>query len=84
MNEPPVTTETITYLQIQQGLERCMAAEQPQGHERGLSRDASLLGDILGEMIWRRIDEAPLHAITGSHFEALVRWGVVNEKEVLK
>lgn len=72
------TEATIGYMDIQQALERCMAAEPAIGKEYGLSRDASLLGDILGEMIWRRIDAVPLKVIEGEHLDALVRWNRVS------
>ena len=71
----------IRYLDVQRALERCRAAEPVSGKEYGLSRDASLFGDILGEMIWRKINEVPAHAVVGEHHEALVRWGVTSEEE---
>lgn len=70
-----------TYSEIQQALEKCMAANPPTGVECGLSLDASLLGDILGEMIYRRLDEVPAAVITGKHLETLNRWMVTTESE---
>lgn len=61
-------------MDIQQALERCMATEPVTGKEYGLSRDASLLGDILGEMIWRKLDKIPMRVIEGKHLEAVSRW----------
>lgn len=72
---------TFTYPEIQQALERCMAAEPPHGVECRLSRDASLLGDILGEMIYRKLDSVLASAITGKHFETLERWIVTTDSE---
>lgn len=68
------TQTSISYTSIQQALERCMAAEPVNGKECGLSRDASLLGDILGEMIWRKLDEIPMSVVEGKHLEAVGRW----------
>lgn len=68
------TREVISYSTIQQALERCMQVEPVEGKECGLSRDASLLGDILGEMIWRKLNEIPMSVIEGKHLEAVERW----------
>jgi len=77
------STETaISYMDIQQALERCMAAEPVTGQEYGLSRDASLLGDILGEMIWRKLDEIPVTVMEGRHLEALNRW-MATDKQIV-
>lgn len=69
-----VEAASISYMDVQRALERCMAAEPVTGKEYGLSRDASLLGDILGEMIYRRLDVIPLRFIEGGHLDAVNRW----------
>lgn len=72
-------SEIVSYHAIQTALERCMVAQPPEGIEFGLSRDASLLGDIVGEMIWRKLDEIPMNIVTGKHLEALNRWLLANK-----
>lgn len=74
-----MANETIPYMTIQAALERCMAADPPSGPECGLSQDASLLGDILGEMIWRKLVNVPASAITGKHLDALNRWLITDK-----
>lgn len=74
-------SEIISYHAIQASLERCMAAQPPEGIECSLSRDASLLGDIVGEMIWRKLTDIPMNAVTGKHLAALNRWIVVDKQE---
>lgn len=69
-----MNTNTFNYTDIQAALERCMNAEPAEGKEYGLSRDASLLGDIIGEMIWRKLDAIPVRSVTGKHLDALNRW----------
>lgn len=66
--------EVVSFSDIQHALERCMAAEPVTGKEYGLSRDASLLADILGEMIWRKLNEIPMRVVGGEHLEAVSRW----------
>lgn len=73
-------SDTFSYHVVQAALERCMAANPPEGAEFGLSRDASLLGDIIGEMIWRKLNEIPASVVTGKHQDALNRW-LITEKE---
>lgn len=76
------THDVISFSGIQQALERCMKVEPAEGKECGLSSDASLLADILGEMIWRRLNEIPMRVIGGKHLEAVGRWVVAgNDRE---
>lgn len=69
-----MSTETVTYSDIQQALERCMSAEPADGIEYRLSKDASLLGDILGDMIYRRLVEIGTGELAEKHLDALRRW----------
>lgn len=73
-----MSNETISYMEIQGALERCMAVNPPSGPECGLSMDASLLGDIIGEMIYRNLDNISVSVVTGRHREALNQWLVTD------
>lgn len=79
-NQDSVTPNMVAYMVIQRALERCMASDPPAGIEHRLGPDASLLGDILGEMIYRKIDVIPLSAVSGKHLDALNRWIATNEQ----
>jgi hypothetical protein len=67
-------TESIELRVVQAALSRCMADSPPKGVEHGLSRDASLLGEIIGEMIWRNAESISAIELSDSHREALTRW----------
>jgi len=66
--------DMVSFSDIQRALERCMLAAPPSGIERKLSHDASILADILGEMIYRRLDAIPLKMLSERHRETYRRW----------
>jgi hypothetical protein len=66
--------EVISLKTIQQAIERCCTVNPPNGIELTLHPDANLLGDILGEMIYRKLDSIPAHIVQGEHLAALDRW----------
>lgn len=68
--------ENINYWDIQHALERCMASNPTDGIEHRLSKDASLLADILGEMIYRKVESLPVNGIAEKRIEAFMRWKV--------
>lgn len=73
-------SETLRFDEILGCLERCMAAEPVDGACYALSRDASLLAEIIGEMNWRRLDSIPWRVLVGEHRDVVLRW-MDNKKE---
>jgi hypothetical protein len=59
---------------IQIAIERCCLVNPPAGAELRLHPDANLLGDILGEMFFRKLNSIPLRFVQGEHLAALKRW----------
>jgi hypothetical protein len=68
----------ITYQALQHAIERCITAHPASGRDLVLHPDASVLCDILGEMIYRRLDEIPEHVVQGEHRDAFERWAAPN------
>lgn len=68
--------DILSYSDIQQALERCMAAEPVAGAEYALSKDASRLADILGEMIYRKADTLAVADVSEKAQAAFNRWKV--------
>lgn len=66
--------DVLSISDIQGAIERCIAAEPPHGPERRLSKDASLLAEILGEMIYQKAENIPIEAFTGAHLEVYRKW----------
>ena len=66
----------VSYAEVQQAIARCVSAHPSTGKDLVLHRDASLLCDILGEMIYRRLDEIQASVIQGEHLVAFQRWRV--------
>jgi hypothetical protein len=64
----------LSYQDVQRALERCMAANPAEGVECRLSKDASLLADILGDMIYRKVESLPASAIAEKRIEVFDRW----------
>lgn len=69
-------SENLSYWDVQHALERCMAVTPTDGVEHRLSKDASLLADILGAMIYRKVEFMPTSEIAEKRIEAFVRWRV--------
>lgn len=69
-------TENIAYNDVQKALERCMSAEPVAGSEYALSKDASRLADILGEMIYRKADTLAVADVSEKAQAAFQRWKV--------
>lgn len=70
------SNEMLEYADVQRALERCMAANPTDGAEHRLSKDASLIADILGEMIYLKVERLPSVGITEKRMQAFLRWQV--------
>lgn len=64
----------LSFSTIQHAIERCITADPPHGLERRLSKDASMLAEILGEMIYRKVETISIETFTAAHQEAYRRW----------
>lgn len=77
--------EMVALSDIQLAIERCMSASPPVGLECRLSKDANLLAEIFGEMIYRKLNEIHIRVLSGEHLEVYRRWhvttGPAKEKE---
>lgn len=69
-----MVVDVLSISDIQGAIERCIAAEPPHGLERSLSKDASLLAEILGEMIYQKAEYIPIEAFTAAHQEVYRKW----------
>ncbi len=63
----------ITSAEIHGAIKNCLTADPPR-EGVFLSRDASLLADILGGMIARRMKAIDRSVLQGEHLEAFNRW----------
>lgn len=64
---------TISINDIQKAIQECLASEPPKDGVF-LSRDGSLLADILGGMIARGMRSIEDSVVQGEHLEAFNRW----------
>lgn len=65
----------ITSVEIYDAIRSCLTVEPPKD-ETFLSRDGSLLADILGGMIARGMKAFDEGVLQGEHLEAFNRWRV--------
>lgn len=65
----------VTFQDLQLAIKRsCGAVEPATGGGGKLPTDTNLLAEILGEMIYRKLDAIPVHVLQGEHREAFERW----------
>jgi hypothetical protein len=62
----------ISFAEVQAALQRCLAANPPVNVT--LCRDASLLADVFGEMLFFREQERSLAPFSEDHRAAFARW----------
>lgn len=68
------TSNSIPVNDLQAALARCMTAHPPKGQELKLHRDASLMADVFGVLIYEKAHLCDLAGLEDRHREAIQRW----------
>lgn len=64
----------ISLADVQSALQKCLAAHPPEGLERVLCRDASLIADVFGDMLYFKETNRPMASIRSDRMSAIEHW----------
>lgn len=65
--------KTVTFHDLQLAIRRS-SESNPAAAGGELPADTNRLAEILGQMIYRKLDAIPIHVLQGEHLEAFERW----------
>jgi hypothetical protein len=66
--------QIVTLSQVQAALANCTQAHPAAGHSYELAPEAAVLCELYGEMIWAKVEQTPLDALSGRMREVLGKW----------
>lgn len=66
--------ETLSYVELDRALSRCMEEHPPQGIERQMHPDAHVMSGLWAFMTYMRLDLVDVNTIKPAVVEAIARW----------